>query len=232
MSINKGDRTILITLIILLAGYVAYASFRRSTPDPVPTPQPLMSATTVDSIAPLDTTHHDDGAKHSPVDTSFITTDKYPGPPERQQWAKSSKLAEGATIDLNSADTLLLQRVPGIGPVFARRIFKYREMLGGYYAVEQLQEVYGMDREHYDQIAPFFAIRTAVRPFIVTQDSIPYHPYLQWRHKKALRDLLRKGAPINWEKLMKSPAFSKDDSLRLVHYLRFEENSAEIKPTP
>ncbi|MNE64115.1 Helix-hairpin-helix motif protein [compost metagenome] len=33
----------------------------------------------------------------------------------------------------------------GIGPVFARRIIKYRDRLGGFYRKEQLKEVYGID---------------------------------------------------------------------------------------
>src|SRR5665647_1059817 len=55
-----------------------------------------------------------------------------------------NKRARVNRLDLNSADSLHLLEIPGIGPVFASRIIRYRTLLGGYYAVDQLREVYGM----------------------------------------------------------------------------------------
>ena len=48
-------------------------------------------------------------------------------------------------VELNTADSAALTALPGIGPSFASRIIKYRNMLGGYVHVEQLLEVKGMD---------------------------------------------------------------------------------------
>lgn len=48
-------------------------------------------------------------------------------------------------FDINSADSLLWISLPGIGPGFAKRIMAYREKLGGFYSVQQLKEVYGLD---------------------------------------------------------------------------------------
>ena len=50
-------------------------------------------------------------------------------------------------FDLNKADTSQLISVKGIGPVFSRRIIKYRDLLGGYVSTEQLEEVYGLTDE-------------------------------------------------------------------------------------
>jgi DNA uptake protein ComE-like DNA-binding protein len=52
-------------------------------------------------------------------------------------------------IELNSADTLDLQLLRGIGPWFASNIVKYRNLLGGFIKKEQLLEVYGMDSARY-----------------------------------------------------------------------------------
>jgi DNA uptake protein ComE-like DNA-binding protein len=49
-----------------------------------------------------------------------------------------------ATININTADSMQLERLPGIGPVLARRIIRYRALLGGYYSPEQIREVYGI----------------------------------------------------------------------------------------
>lgn len=218
VRIDREDRKVLLALAGVLIAFVLYLGL-RPTPSIADSkneaPQDLTALST-DTVSP--TPQHSISKKeYINKDTLPIRTDRYPGPPERIKYP--SKLQAGATIDLNSADTLLLRRVPGIGVSFSRRIYKYRELLGGYYVVEQLQEVYGMDRERYDQIAPFFVIKTAVRPLIITEDSIPRHPYLQYRHQHVLQDLARKHATVTWEMLMESGAFSQDDSLRLAPYL-------------
>ncbi len=55
-------------------------------------------------------------------------------------------------LDLNRSDSIALLALPGIGPVFAGRIVRYREQLGGYIEAAQLLEVYGMSRERYEGI--------------------------------------------------------------------------------
>ena len=48
------------------------------------------------------------------------------------------------SIDLNTADTTLLQTIPGIGSYRARRIVRYREALGGFYDLDQLRKTRGL----------------------------------------------------------------------------------------
>ena len=48
------------------------------------------------------------------------------------------KLKPGQTVSLNTADTTLLKRVPGIGSGFAGAIIRLRERLGGFYDTAQL----------------------------------------------------------------------------------------------
>jgi DNA uptake protein ComE-like DNA-binding protein len=57
-----------------------------------------------------------------------------------------------APLDLNSCDTSQLIKLPGIGPVLSARIIKYRNLLGGYASVSQLNEVYGLPSETYELI--------------------------------------------------------------------------------
>jgi competence protein ComEA len=52
-------------------------------------------------------------------------------------------------IELNTADSLQLITVNGIGPVFAHRILSYRDRLGGFYSKDQLMEVFGIDAEKF-----------------------------------------------------------------------------------
>ncbi len=65
-------------------------------------------------------------------------------------------------IEINSADTAMLMRIRGIGPVFSRRIVRYREILGGYHNVAQLREVYGMDEGRFTDTEPFLYADTTL----------------------------------------------------------------------
>lgn len=60
--------------------------------------------------------------------------------PERKEVAS----AKAIVVELNQADSLQLVALRGIGPVFAKRIMKYRDQLGGFHKVSQLNEVYGL----------------------------------------------------------------------------------------
>ena len=220
LRFNKSDRVVLILLVVLILSYVLYSGI---TAKGLPIPTEVQD-TIPPGVAKLDTAPPAPVEKEKSKSTPApIRTDRYPGPPPetKRPEAYLPKLKPGATIDLNTADTTLLKRVPGIGSSFARRIVKYRDLLGGYYVVEQLQEVYGMDRERYDAIYPYFTVGTAVRPLTLTIDSISYHPYLSWRHKRTLRRLLEEEQPLDWSHLMATGDFTRDDSLRLAPYMPF-----------
>ncbi len=55
-------------------------------------------------------------------------------------------------FDLNIADTAQLNRIKGIGAVLAQRIVTHRQKLGGFYAYEQLKEIYGLKPEVIEEI--------------------------------------------------------------------------------
>ena len=57
----------------------------------------------------------------------------------------SSVKTTSAKFDLNKADTLQLMKVGGIGTKRSQRIIKYRDALGGFIDMDQIQEVYGLD---------------------------------------------------------------------------------------
>lgn len=101
------------------------------------------------------------------------------------------KLKDGETIALNTADTLTLRRVPGIGPFFARKIFRYREKLGGFVSVEQLKEI-----EDFPLSAlPYFTISSVggkgIRKININKASfeeLRNHPYISYLMARQIRD--------------------------------------------
>jgi competence ComEA-like helix-hairpin-helix protein len=60
--------------------------------------------------------------------------------------------------DLNSATSVELQRLPGIGPVKADRILELREKLGGFDSIEQLDQVNGIGMKTVERLRPFVTI--------------------------------------------------------------------------
>lgn len=93
-------------------------------------------------------------------------------------------------VELNSADSLDLVQLYNIGPAFARRIIKYRTLLGGFVAKRQLLEVYGMDTTRYNDVAPYVTVDIAAVRHIdinaATIDQLKRHPYLDYYQAKAI----------------------------------------------
>ena len=65
-------------------------------------------------------------------------------------------------IDLNVATAEMLERVPGIGKTYSKRIVSYREKIGGFAAIEQLFEVWGLRAEVIEKVSYQFAVKTPV----------------------------------------------------------------------
>ncbi len=67
-----------------------------------------------------------------------------PGPGERLDPGGTGGNGSDGLIDLNTADTVTLQQLPGVGPVLAQRIVDYREAHGGFESIEDLLDVAGI----------------------------------------------------------------------------------------
>lgn len=93
-------------------------------------------------------------------------------------------------IEINTADSLDLQQLTGIGPSFSKRIIKYRDMLGGYYDIKQLLEVYGMDIIRFDGIKDQIITNDSlVKKINVNKATIKEmikHPYIEFYVAKSI----------------------------------------------
>lgn len=58
--------------------------------------------------------------------------------------------APGALVNLNTADTTLLQTLPRIGPALAQRILDWRQSNGSFVSVDQLMEVSGVGAKTFE----------------------------------------------------------------------------------
>lgn len=91
---------------------------------------------------------------------------------------------EFKTIEINGADSVQLSTIKGIGSFYAKMIIRYRNSLGGFYAKEQLLEVWKLDREKYDAIEQYIKIDTLkinkININTCTARELK-HPYLNWK---------------------------------------------------
>jgi len=62
-------------------------------------------------------------------------------------------------LDLNAATINDLVRLPGIGPVMAKRIVEYRQANGPFKRLQDLRKVKGIGVKTYEKLAPLVVIR-------------------------------------------------------------------------
>lgn len=215
--IGRGERAVL--MILLLMGLALTALLLL--------PTQAVSAN-MEGVADTLKQHAEAKQPKQKSQDTLITNAHYVGPPAHLRGKGEKKLEKGAVIDLNSADSTLMMRVPGIGQVFARRIIQYREKLGGYYTVMQLQEVFGMDFDRYMDIRHYFEVQTPPKQYRLCDlnaEDLPNHPYLSWKQRDALKKQLRRRGTINrWATLMEMEQFGHEDSVRLSPYFVEEKN--------
>ena len=156
------------------------------------------------------------------ANTEYIIKAGYIGYAPFEQKITTTK-ASKVRIDLNTADSLALDQVSGIGPAFASRILKYRERLGGFYVLEQLKEVYGVDSAHFAQWLPQLALNTAaIRKIDINTASfeeLKRHPYLSYKQINALIQYRKQhGAYANLSDLKNIPLFTDEILRKLAPY--------------
>ena len=148
---------------------------------------------------------------------------------------KYKSLKKDTIIELNSADTLSLQCIRGIGSGIAKQIVRYREQLGGYYSAEQIRDIARLreyDRDTliyftFDSVLPHLtACADSIRPVPVNHSSVQrlqHHPYLRFEQAKALYTLRRNRFKLkSIDELRSLPEFTEQDLERLKWYLSFE----------
>lgn len=97
---------------------------------------------------------------------------------------------ESIIIDINHADSLDFQALRGIGPVLSKRIIKYRNLLGGFVDINQIQEVYGISDSLFNTIKPLLRLDTVnIKQININQCDIKElnsHPYLDFYQSKSI----------------------------------------------
>ncbi|MBK6267005.1 helix-hairpin-helix domain-containing protein [Marivirga sp. S37H4] len=94
-------------------------------------------------------------------------------------------------FDINRADTVQLQKIYGIGSVFAQRIIEYRDLLGGFVNEQQLREVYGLKSPNLDSLRKYAKIQEPLHLDKLNINTLPEeelakHPYISYKQAKLI----------------------------------------------
>lgn len=138
--------------------------------------------------------------------------------------AKVNVPVQSILVELNSADSISLTKIKGIGRSFARRIILYRNLLGGFYSINQLSEVYGLNNELISTIRPNIWIDSlAVKRIninMVTYEELKNHPYLtDFQAKSIVYYRSKRGSFVSLTEILESKLLPEDRFIKIKPYL-------------
>lgn len=146
-----------------------------------------------------------------PYEPVYTSKDTFP---------RQHKISVGETVNLSIADTSALKTVPGIGSYFARKIVYYRNQLGGYVSVEQLDEISDFPQE----AKKFLVVKTpAVKRININKATLVQmkrHPYMGFFRARKIMDYRREHGMIrNIEDLADNKHFTYEAIKKLAPYV-------------
>ncbi len=146
---------------------------------------------------------------------------RFPPKAERDT-LKYYKYPMGTVISLDQADTTELKKIPGIGSGTAKRIIAYRQLLGGFYKVNQLQEISHLPTD----LNKWFCIKKSpIHRINLNKYNIEHltsHPYINFYQAKVIVEYRKKkGALKSLKELSLYEEFTSKDFERLAPYVCF-----------
>jgi len=129
---------------------------------------------------------------------------------------------EVVLVEINIADSAQLESLPGIGPVLAARILRYRNLIGGFYSKSQLKDIYGMTEELWLKSSPCLCVdSSAVKKLeinFLSLSELGRHPYIGFRTaRKIVNKRDATGKYTSKEEL--EALFSADSLRRVLPYI-------------
>jgi competence protein ComEA len=130
-------------------------------------------------------------------------------------------------LEINSADSAAFASLPGIGPVYASRICKYRKYLGGFVKLDQLKEVYKLTEETYLLMKDYLTLdESKVQKIDINFANInelKKHPYCKYELARKIVDYRStKGFIKSVEQLQQDSILENSTFNRLSPYLKVQ----------
>ncbi|KPM47069.1 helix-hairpin-helix domain-containing protein [Jiulongibacter sediminis] len=130
-------------------------------------------------------------------------------------------------FDINLAKTEELTQVYGIGKVFADRIVRYRESLGGFYDISQLKNTYGLPDSTYEELIKHVYLETAPIKIKINEVELSdwKAPHLSYSKKKGILAYRKQhGHFSHVDELKKLHILTPEEILAISPYLDFSKS--------
>lgn len=141
----------------------------------------------------------------------------------RQSYPK--RVFPKSMLELNSADSLAIVYLKGIGPGFTKRILKYRTLLGGFHSVEQLKEVYGMNDSTFailqSQISIDKSQLTKIPINAIDLQSLRKHPYFNFQMAQAIINYRSKHGKLTEADLLGLGVIPAEKQALILPYMQY-----------
>ena len=129
---------------------------------------------------------------------------------------RPSKFTTLTPVDINTADTTLLKRIPGIGSYTAGKIVKARAQLGGFHSAEQILSLTNLSSD----LLEWFVIDATNLKHInlntSTFNQLRQHPHIGYDHARDLTRYIRLYGKIKDERQLRSTSIFSDEELQLL----------------
>ena len=130
-------------------------------------------------------------------------------------------------FEINTADTSAFIALPGIGSKLAARIILFRDKLGGFYNVDQISEVYGLQDSVFRKILPMLRCDPVnVKKIDINsaeKETLKIHPYIRWSLANALVSYRSQhGAFTSPDDLAKIENIEADVLKKMMPYISFK----------
>jgi len=150
--------------------------------------------------------------------------------PVYQPTERSTKYSQNnnrkVIVRANEADTTEFKSLRGIGSVLASRIVKFRDALGGFHDVKQLQEVYGLSEETYQSIDK--QLDLANQPIKKLQintlgaNDLAKHPYINIKQAQLIMNFRNEHGPYtDMRNLLQNKGLDPEFLRKIEPYLEF-----------
>ena len=156
--------------------------------------------------------------------TSYTTRDrKLPVPKDFVKKVEKTNVI----VEINTADSAMLDQLRGIGPAFASRIIRFRNRLGGIHDKEQLKEVYGMDSLRYSQLENQIVVNASsinrLNMNKASFEELRHHPYLNFKQINAIIQYRKQHGNYNSTNDLKKVLILNEEIIRKIEpYLSFD----------
>lgn len=132
------------------------------------------------------------------------------------------------SVEINTADSAMLESLRGIGPVMASRIVRYRNRAGGFHSMEQLRDVYGVDSVLFKSLLNQLTLdRSAIEKININTaefDDLKRRPFLSYRQINSIINFRKQHGPFkSAEDLGKVVTLNEQIIRKIEPYLEFAQ---------